>query len=84
MTGDSSGPAGALPRTLAQIAALLEATLLGDGETAITGLAGVEEAEPGDLVFAETARFLDAALASPAAAILTTAETARAFPKPAR
>jgi len=70
--------------TLSEIAALVGGTIQGEREGTITGVASVEEAEPGDLVFAESARFLAAALSSRATAILTTPETAAAFPDLAR
>lgn len=56
--------------TLAEIAALIGGTVLGDPDTLITGVAGVEEAGDGDLVFAESAAFLAKATACAAAAVL--------------
>ena len=81
---DSSPKSAAFHWTLPEIADLVDARIVGESEKTITGAASVEEAEPGDLVFAESPRFLAAALASRAAVILTTAETAAAFPDPAR
>lgn len=63
--------------TLQQLAKLLNATLLHpQEEVVITGIADIEDAQPGDLVFAETLPFLKRALQSPASAILTTSELA--------
>jgi UDP-3-O-[3-hydroxymyristoyl] glucosamine N-acyltransferase len=45
-------------------------------ETIITGAASVEEAGPGDLVFAESPRFLASALRSHASAVLTSSQLA--------
>ncbi len=58
------------PFTLAQMAALVGGVCVGEPETLLSGIANVEEAEPGDLVFAENARYLANALHSPAAAAL--------------
>ena len=56
--------------TLAEIADLVGGTVVGDPQTIITGVAGVEEAGTGDLVFAESAAFLAKAIASAAGAVL--------------
>lgn len=64
------------PWTLAQVARLVEGQVVGAAETALSGVASIEEAEAGDLVFAESARFLAAALRSRAAAVLTASELA--------
>ena len=56
--------------TLAEIAALVGGIVIGDPQTMITGVAGVEEAGAGDLVFAESTAFLAAALGSAAGAVL--------------
>lgn len=56
--------------TLEEIAAIVGGTLQGEPDILITGAASVEEAEPGDIVFAESERFRDKALQSPASAVL--------------
>jgi UDP-3-O-[3-hydroxymyristoyl] glucosamine N-acyltransferase len=56
--------------SLGALARLLDATLEGDAELPISGAAGLEDACPGDLVRVEDARWLAAAEASPAAALL--------------
>jgi len=43
--------------TLAELAALLDAQLLGDGSATITGVAGVREARPGDVTFLVNPRY---------------------------
>jgi UDP-3-O-[3-hydroxymyristoyl] glucosamine N-acyltransferase len=72
MSSSSSQP---FPWTLETIAALTGGTLQGEAKTEITGVASVEEAEAGDLVFAESPRYLVAALKSRATAVLTSPET---------
>ncbi len=57
--------------TLAEIAALVGGVVLGDPQTVITGVAGVDTAAAGDLVFAESAAFLAKAVACAATAVLT-------------
>lgn len=54
-----------------EIAEQVEGRVVGDASVAITGVASVDAAEAGELVFAESARFLTAALQSHAAAVLT-------------
>lgn len=56
--------------TLAEIAGLVGGVVIGDPQTVITGVAGVDEAGTGDLVFAESTAFLAKALASAATAVL--------------
>jgi len=56
--------------TLAEIAVHLGGVVIGDPETIITGVAAVDEAGTGDLVFAESAAFLARALDSAATAVL--------------
>ena len=56
--------------SLAEIAALLGGVVIGDPQTIITGVAGVNEAGAGDLVFAESTAFLAKALDSAATAVL--------------
>jgi UDP-3-O-[3-hydroxymyristoyl] glucosamine N-acyltransferase len=56
--------------TLAEIADLVGGVVIGDPQTVVTGVAGVDDAENGDLVFAESTAFLTKALASAATAVL--------------
>ncbi len=67
--------------SLAEIATLVGGEVIGDAQTILTGIAGVDEAGPGDLVFAETAAFFATALESSACAILT---AERPDPAPAK
>ena len=63
---------------LKKIASLVGGALTGDGEVEITGVASIEEAETGELVFAENAKYLSVALRSRASAILAPADTPEA------
>lgn len=56
--------------TAAEIARQLQGTLEGDGTVAITGLAGLEEAQPGDLTFLANPRYASAVAATKASAVL--------------
>jgi UDP-3-O-[3-hydroxymyristoyl] glucosamine N-acyltransferase len=58
------------PSSAQEIAQLLVGTVIGDAETRITGLADIETADTGDIVFAETPRYMQAALRSRASVIL--------------
>lgn len=60
-----------IERTTGEIASLVQASLTGSPEVVIYGVASVEEAVEGDIVFAESARFLASALRSSASAIMT-------------
>ena len=59
---------------LRELASRLSGEVIGDAAVVITGVAGVDTAETGDLVFAESPRFLQAALKSRASAVLITSE----------
>ena len=63
---------------LQQIAEVVGGNVVGDAATRIFGVASIDEAVDGDLVFAESDRFVAAALRSPAAAVLTSAKVASA------
>lgn len=69
-TTRSSRPPAALDLSLEELAGELGAELLGDGTVRIAGVGGLEDSGPGDLVRVDAPRFLAAALASPAAALL--------------
>ncbi|MBW8747135.1 MAG: UDP-3-O-(3-hydroxymyristoyl)glucosamine N-acyltransferase [Acidobacteria bacterium] len=55
---------------LSAIAEALNATLVGDGDVEITGLAGIEEAGPGDLTFVANPKYASAARTTSASAVL--------------
>lgn len=57
--------------TIAQICELVGGTASGDPTLEVSGLAPAETAGPGDLTFAESREYLDLALRSRAAAVLT-------------
>jgi UDP-3-O-[3-hydroxymyristoyl] glucosamine N-acyltransferase len=59
-----------MKRALQQIAEALGARLLGDGRTAVSGLASIESASSEDLVFVEDEKHLAAALKSGAGAVI--------------
>jgi len=59
-----------MAETLRSLAALIGAEVIGDADTRVTGVAGLENVREGDIVFAEDARALKAALASAAAAVI--------------
>lgn len=67
--------------TTGTLAAHLGARLVGPGDTPITGAAAVDDAEAGDIVRAENARFQRQAFASAASAVLVEEAVADA-PKP--
>ena len=71
-----------LELTLSQISERVQGRIHGGDETRITGVAGIEGAETGDIVFAETSKFLIAAIASRASAILVSEELASEAKKP--
>jgi UDP-3-O-[3-hydroxymyristoyl] glucosamine N-acyltransferase len=56
--------------TLKEIAALVQARLIGDGSVRVGGIASIKAASATDLVFVEDAENLDSALQSPAAAVI--------------
>ena len=56
--------------TAAELAARLGGEVVGDGTIELRGVASIPMARPGDLVFIESERWLEAALASPASALL--------------
>lgn len=60
-----------MARRLAEIAELVQARLVGDGSVAVCGIASVQSAVPGDLVFVQNEKSLEAALQSRASAVIT-------------
>lgn len=59
-----------MPKSVAEIAAYVAGEVVGDPQTIITGLASLESAGAGELVYAETEKHLARALASAASAVL--------------
>ena len=57
---------------LAELARLLNAQLYGNGETEVTGVAGIEEAGPGQITFVANPKYSSLARTTRAAAILVT------------
>jgi len=64
---------------LVEIAQKLGCTLDGDGNLEITGVAGIEEAQPGELTFLANRKYVRALHSTRASAILITKEDARPF-----
>ena len=60
--------------SVAEIAQLLQAEVVGDGAVRVHNVRGVHEAEPGDLTFVVDAKYLDALQQSRAAAVLIRAD----------
>jgi len=59
-----------MKRSLKEVAELVQARLLGDGEVEVTGIASMHSAVTGDLVFVEDEKNLAKALQSGAAAVI--------------
>ena len=59
-----------MTRSVKEIAELVQARVVGDGETQLSGIASIAAAGPGDLVFVEDDKDLEAALRSRAAAVI--------------
>jgi len=59
-----------MARRLAEIAEFVQAHLIGDGNVAVSGIASVQSAAPGDLVFVQDEKDFDSALQSRAAAVI--------------
>jgi UDP-3-O-[3-hydroxymyristoyl] glucosamine N-acyltransferase len=57
-------------RELAEIAEFVQARLVADGNVTLSGIASVQSAQPGDLVFVQDEKGLDAALKSRASAVI--------------
>jgi UDP-3-O-[3-hydroxymyristoyl] glucosamine N-acyltransferase len=70
---ESPAPAQLFPRALHDLAYLVSGDVVGNSDLVITGIADVEAAGAGDLVFAESTRYLYAGLRSRAAAVLVSA-----------
>ncbi|MBC8134856.1 MAG: UDP-3-O-(3-hydroxymyristoyl)glucosamine N-acyltransferase [Fibrella sp.] len=58
-------------RTVSELADLVQGRVFGDPHTVIRGIAAIEDAQSGDITFAESVRFLANAAQSQASAILT-------------
>jgi UDP-3-O-[3-hydroxymyristoyl] glucosamine N-acyltransferase len=59
-----------MPQTLQALAKFISARLIGDGSIAVTKVASIAQAQPGDLVFVQQKNDLAEALASPASAVI--------------
>ncbi len=63
-----------MEHTLETIAAHLKGRLIGDGTTRIRGISGLDQAQEGDLIFAEDARRLVRAMATKASAVIVSSD----------
>src|SRR5437879_849377 len=70
-TGSSSLQEPAAALTVKQLAEHVGGVVEGDDSQVILGIANIEEADLGDIVFAEDSRYLDKATRSRASAIVT-------------
>lgn len=60
----------AMQRSLKDVAEFLGASLKGDGQAVVSGVASLQSAKSGDLVFVEDAKHLPSAMASSASAVI--------------
>lgn len=72
----SNGDILARQITIGDIAKLLDAELVGDAQTLITGVASLDSATPGSIAFIEHERLLKTAMTSSAAALIAPADLA--------
>lgn len=68
-------------KTLKEIAQIIDGEVVGDGNTIITGISGIKEAQDGDLTFLANPKYLHLMDATKATAIITSREIKTA-PKP--
>ncbi len=59
-----------MPQTLQAVADFTAARLIGDGKIEVSRVAGIGQAQPGDLVFVQEEKYLEQALASAASAVI--------------
>src|SRR5262252_2758734 len=59
-----------MPQTLQTIAVFTASRLIGDGTLEVSRIASIASAQPGDMVFVESERHLEAALSSKATAVI--------------
>ena len=77
---ESATPAPLFPQPLQALARLVAGRVIGGPDVVIAGIADIENADTGDLVFAGSARYLQVALRSRASAILVSASVIEAIP----
>ncbi len=70
-----------MKKTLAEIAALINGTIIGSAELNITGITNIDDAGPGDITFAVPPHIEKAAKCTAAAVVIP--DTVEEFPKPA-
>lgn len=60
-----------MSKSLRELADLVGGKITGDPEVLVSGVADIADAEPGDIVFAESPKFVEEALESQASAVIT-------------
>ncbi|MFH0912684.1 MAG: UDP-3-O-(3-hydroxymyristoyl)glucosamine N-acyltransferase [Candidatus Omnitrophota bacterium] len=70
-----------MPRTLKEIAGLLDGELIGNADTLITGISGIKEAQAGDITFLANPKYLSLLEKTRASAVITSKDITAA-PKP--
>jgi UDP-3-O-[3-hydroxymyristoyl] glucosamine N-acyltransferase len=76
-----SESAGAIRKTLKEIARLIDGEVLGDEDAVITGISGIKEAVDGDLTFLANPKYIHLMETTRAAAVITSRDITNA-PKP--
>ena len=66
--------------TVGQLAALIEGAVEGDGSIAIRGISSIEDAQDGDITFAENDKLLTSAERSRASAVIAPGQRSSALP----
>ncbi len=69
---------GSAPRKLKELAKLVAGSVMGDGNTVITGISGIKEAGPGDLSFIANSRYLHLLKTTRASAVIASPEVTSA------
>jgi UDP-3-O-[3-hydroxymyristoyl] glucosamine N-acyltransferase len=62
-------------KTVAEIARLLEGEVMGDGQARIKGVAGIAEAQPGEITFLDSPQYASFLQTTAASAVIVSAET---------
>ena len=70
-----------MKKTLKEIATLVDGEIVGDGDTVVTGICGIKEAQKGDLTFVANSRYVSLMNHTKASAIITSKDV-KSAPKP--
>lgn len=71
-----------MPKTLKEIAAFIKGELIGNGDVAISGINGIQEAQEGEIAFISQSRDEDFIDQSKASCVVVPKDTKRIFSKP--